>query len=73
MLQTTCAELSAGTRLPKVWAVLRAGLVLYLVYLVLEKALVGWVTILVELAVAVALLVYKLWLDHFERCPLRRA
>lgn len=41
---------------------------LYLIYLVLEKALVGWITILVELLVAVLLMLYKLWLDHWERC-----
>ena len=45
-----------------------AGLVLYLVYLLLEKALVGWVTILVELLVALLLMLYKIWLDHWERC-----
>ena len=44
-----------------------AGLVLYLIYLLLEKALVGWITILVELLVAVLLMLYKIWLDHWER------
>ena len=47
-----------------------AGLVLYLVYLLLEKALVGWVTILVELVVAVILMLYKVWLDHCQRYAL---
>lgn len=45
---------------------------LYLVYLLLEKALVGWVTILVELLVAVLLMVYKIWLDYGQRYALNR-
>ena len=42
-----------------------AGLALYLVYLLLEKALVGWVTILLELAVGVVLMGVKLYLDLY--------
>lgn len=41
-------------------------------YLLLEKALVGWVTILVELLVAVLLMVYKIWLDYGQRYALDR-
>ena len=47
----------------------RAGLALYLVYLLLEKALVGWVTILLELAVGVVLMGVKLYLDLRARRP----
>lgn len=47
-----------------------AGLVLYLAYLLLEKALVGWVTILLELFVAILLMGYKLWLDYWHRYDL---
>lgn len=39
-------------------------------YLLLENALVGWVTILVELLVAVLLMVYKIWLDYGQRYAL---
>lgn len=48
--------------------ILPAGLVLYLAYLLLENALVGWVTILLELFVAIVLMVYKVWLDYWHRC-----
>ena len=47
-----------------------AGLVLYMAYLLLENALVGWVTILLELFVAIVLMAYKLWLDYWHRCDL---
>ncbi len=44
-----------------------AGLALYLVYLLLEKAVVGWITILLELAVGVVLMGVKLYLDLHPR------
>ena len=47
-----------------------SGLALYLVYLLLEKALVGWVTILVELAVGIVLMAVKLYLDLNARLAL---
>ncbi len=50
--------------------VLSAGLALYLVYLLLEKALVGWVTILLELAVGIVLMAVKLYLDLTPRLAL---
>jgi len=40
------------------------------VYLLLEKALVGWVTILLELAVGVVLMGVKLYLDLRPRWDL---
>ena len=46
---------------------LSAGLALYLVYLLLEKALVGWVTILLELGVGIVLMAVKLYLDLTPR------
>ena len=44
---------------------------MYLVYLVLEKALVGWVTILLELAVGVVLMLVKLYMDLHPRRVLK--
>lgn len=44
-----------------------AGLAFNLAYLVLENALVGWIFITVELALALAVIAAKLWLERGGR------